>query len=310
MKIVKKPAVEKPTVEEVESVLVSGASETVSVKIKRAGEYGIWGIEILRSVQVPDGKTCEEVMDESISIIQDKIDKYITEIDFSVPEGQTPDPEANEFVSSYALPVPEPEEESGSDEEVAVTEDTIRAMSKSELITLVADEDIDVDVKKYKKAADLAQAIIDVVFAGEEAGSEEDGEEEEITEDAIREMDREELAALIEEHELDVDPKEYKKLGALIEAVIAAAFPDEEETTEGEESGEEEGVLTEDDVRAMDKEEIIALIKEESIPVNPKDYKKLADLINAVVEELFTDEESSGEGEEEDGWKDTDFDDK
>lgn len=62
---------------------------------------------------------------------------------------------------------------------------------------------------------------------GKKAEPEEDEEdEEEITEDDVEAMDKKELISLVEEMELDIDPKDYKKVEALREAVSEALFED------------------------------------------------------------------------------------
>ena len=119
----------------------------------------------------------------------------------------------------------------------------------------------------------------------------EEGEEETVDEETIRGMDRKELIEFIKDNDLGVDPKEYKKLADLQEAVIEQIS----------EAGEEEG-LTSDDVMEMDSEQLIELIKENELGINPKKYKKTSELAEAVCEELFTEEDGDGD------FDDTDFD--
>lgn len=80
----------------------------------------------------------------------------------------------------------------------------------------------------------------------------------------------------------------------------------EEEEQEGEEEegeeeeddeDEEEEDLTEDDIKKMKKPELMKLIKDEEIDIDTKGMK-IADIKNAIIEELF--EEEEGEEEEED----------
>lgn len=51
--------------------------------------------------------------------------------------------------------------------------------------------------------------------------------------------------------------------------------------------GAEEGGATEDDINGMKKSELIELIEEEDIDLDADDYEKIADLKEAIIEELF-----------------------
>jgi hypothetical protein len=94
----------------------------------------------------------------------------------------------------------------------------------------------------------------------EEAEDDEDEGEDEVSEEDIMAMSKKELLAVIEEDELDIDPKDHKKLEALKAAVIAELFGDEEEEAEEEEEEaeddeEEEEEEEDDDMEDWDDEE-------------------------------------------------------
>ena len=93
-------------------------------------------------------------------------------------------------------------------------------------------------------------------------------------------------------------------------------FDEEEEVEETkEESDEEEEEISEEDILAMKKPELLDLIKEEELDIDLKKCKKIADLRDAVIDALFEEEiEEDGEEEEEnedgDDWEDEDWDDE
>jgi len=300
-KIVSK--IESPVVNDEQDapvLLKATAAETVSVKIKRAGEYGSWGIELFHSKAVLEDKTAEETLDEIIDTLNAKVDLYvenaITKYNPATETGEVPDPEET----------PDPE---ASGEEDVLTEEDVLAMTKAELIILIAEQELDTNPKDYKKQADLAKAIVEVLFGeeGVEEGSDADadaGEGEEITPDMIREMERPELEQLIKDsEELDINPKKFKKTSELAEAIIEACFPAEEAGADAD-AGEGEGdEISPEMVREMERPELVDLIKSEELKIDPKKFKKTADLAEAIITELFVDEES---GESSD-WEDTDF---
>ncbi len=161
-------------------------------------------------------------------------------------------------------------------------------------------------------AADLEEAD-GTVDETAEAGA----EDEDIGPDQINEMKREPLLELAKANGLPIKPADYAKnakgLANLREDIIKIAFADDdagdapEET--GDETGEEEtgteeetGDLTVEDVMAMERSELIALVKENSLGIATKNYPKIADLRTAVIEVAFAEEETGDEtGEEETG---------
>lgn len=89
----------------------------------------------------------------------------------------------------------------------------------------------------------------------EEEDEDEDDEEEDLTEDEIMKMKKAELLELIEEEQLDVDPKGLK-LKELREAVCDAYFGDEEEDEdEDSEDSDEDEEWDDDDWDDEDSEE-------------------------------------------------------
>ena len=87
-----------------------------------------------------------------------------------------------------------------------------------------------------------------------------------------------------------------------------------EESEEEEEPEEEEEELSEEEILKMKRGELIELIEDEDLKVQPKKYKKIADLRTAVIDELFEEEDGEEEGGdvEEDGddeWEDDEWED-
>ena len=144
----------------------------------------------------------------------------------------------------------------------------------------------------------------------EEAAAETE-EEEALTAEAIQAMTRAELTTTIKEYGLDVDVNSFPKTKAGTEAIKEAIIStylsdDEEEAEEADEEAEEEteeesdeeveeAELTEDDVRAMKRPELIALIQENDLEVDPAKHPKLDSLKDAVITALA----AAGEDEEE-----------
>jgi hypothetical protein len=106
------------------------------------------------------------------------------------------------------------------EEEAGIDEDQLRAMTLKELVAFVKENEIDVDTKKYKKASDLVEVVLEALSSSE--GEEEGSEEEGIGEDEINAMDQKQLLSFIKDNEIDIDPKKFKSLSALKKAVIEA----------------------------------------------------------------------------------------
>lgn len=70
---------------------------------------------------------------------------------------------------------------------------------------------------------------------------------------------------------------------------------DEDVEEESEEDEEDEENLTEADINAMNKKELLALIEEDDLEVDPDEHKTLKKLRAAVIEELFTEEDDEEE---------------
>jgi hypothetical protein len=284
-----KPTIKK-VVEPISSVATSldpKIADTVSVKIKRGGPYGSWGIELFHTAQVPEGSTPEETLDVMMETLTAKAEQYIEANDFN---GLTDDLSGSQV---------EFEEEAGVDPEANTTEETgeeevteaeVRMMNRKALIALLANYETDIDPAQYKELGKFRDIVADTLFPAEEeegeTGEEETGEG--ISEEEIREMDREELEALIEQNELGIDAAKPRKLKDIIEDVIAAiSAVGEEETTE---EGGAEAELTEEAVREMDREELITLIGEYDLQIDPKKYKKTTALMEVIVEGLFVED--------------------
>lgn len=274
----KKTTATKPETKKTEDVIVG--QDTITVKIRKGTEYSKEAIEIGRTISITEDDDANEKIGELIGELDGIAEEYIGQ--FAATGGYE---ESEEKESEDG-----DEEESGDDE---IDEDAIRAMGKVELKKFIKDNDLEVDPSEYKKLDDLKDAVIEALSEGgeeEEADNESEGDEEgdEVDEETIRGMDRKELVAFIKENDLGIDPKEYKKLSDLQDAVIEQIS----------ENGEEEG-LTSEEVMEMDREQLIELIEENELDINPKKFKKTSDLAEAVCEKLF--EEDAGD------FDDTDF---
>lgn len=83
---------------------------------------------------------------------------------------------------------------------------------------------------------------------------------------------------------------------------------DNDDSDGGDDFGDDDpDDLTEDMIRKMKKDEVLALIKKEKADVNPKDYKKLDDLKEAVIDALFEEEGDDGDGFGDEDFGDDDF---
>lgn len=101
----------------------------------------------------------------------------------------------------------------------------------------------------------------------------------EFCEDVLKEI------AAISEY-INIQPEEGEEQGA---------EPEEVEEAEEAEAAEEEGI-TADDIMVMKKSDIISLIEDNEIPINPADYPKVADLRKALIQYLEEEyEEDEGE---------------
>jgi hypothetical protein len=267
-----------------DEALAISSGETIAVKIKRGGEYGVWGIEILRSTIVPKGMTAKEVIDESTSILTEKIYKFIKDNGFDIEletEGGT------DFITE------EPKESESTTEESSgspITPEEIMEMDRAELEKLIEDNELGIDVKKFKKTIDLAKEIVKII--SDPVENEDPGSDEPIPVNAemIREMERDELEKLISEKELNINPKKFKKTNILAEMVVSELFPDEDDSQESEKSAGEEHDPTEEEVRSMDRDQLTEIIKNYNLDIDPTKIKKDLILVETVISELFVDD--------------------
>jgi seryl-tRNA synthetase len=86
-------------------------------------------------------------------------------------------------------------------------------------------------------------------------------------------------------------------LESLQEEDVPGACADEED---GEEAGEGDEEITADDIRQMKKADIIQLIEDNEIPIDPAEYPKVSELRNAVIALMESDDDEDGDedGEE------------
>jgi len=179
-----------------------------------------------------------------------------------------------------------------------------------ELETLLAEikEAAPVCKIRVRHSGDYTNVDVISVVGDEEVGEEGSGEEGEGDEIDLDSMDKDELRALVKENDLEIDGWRKMDEDTLREAIREAISGDEEE--EGsEEEGEEEGEEEEEegdgvDLDSLDKDGLLALIKENEI--DPKDLGfKNALLMKKASEdklrEALQTALSEGEGEEGEG---------
>jgi len=271
---------------DVENTLIqSKAKETVSVKIKKTGEYASWGIELMHSIELQGDEDASNVIDGMIETLEMKCVEFADK--HSILTDRDIDTSEEEFIEETPEEIEDPEEEL-----LDLDEDGVREMNRKDLIALIKEQELEVDPKDFKKLPDLVEAVLEALFPPEESEeeseeeTEEESEEGELTEDAVREMDRKELIELIKEQELEIDPKEFKKTSELTDAVIEALFAED---------------ITPDAVREMDKTELLELIKSEELDIDPKKFKKVDALAEEVISLLFEDSTEEDPSEEEFG---------
>lgn len=159
--------------------------ETVSVKVKTGTQYNQEGFEVFISRQMAVGGDTSELIDELTALAQEKVDKYAEEFlsdevehdpgdDDEEIVAQDDDEEVDDDDEGFADDDEEGDDAEGDDE---LTDEDVLAMKKPELVQLIKDEKLDIDVKDYKKIADLRNAIVDILFEEEEEGNDGGGEE-------------------------------------------------------------------------------------------------------------------------------------
>ena len=162
-----------------EQIFMRDRRLTVSIGI--SSDYGKEKISLSLSENVREDADPMELADEIYGLLEVKMEEQ-----FAILQGEgTPEDseyEADDEFEKEEEETEETEEEETeeSDEEEEISEDDIKAMKKPELLDLIKEEELDIDLKKCKKIADLRDAVIDALFEEE---IEEDGEEEEENED-------------------------------------------------------------------------------------------------------------------------------
>lgn len=104
--------------------------------------------------------------------------------------------------------------------------------------------------------------------------------------------------------ELKAEQAEIKEsIAALAEGLESLQEEDAPEVCDeedGEEAGEGDEEITADDIRQMKKADIIQLIEDNEIPIDPAEYPKVSELRNAVIALMESDDDEDGDedGEE------------
>lgn len=134
-----------------------------------------------------------------------------------------------------------------------------------------------------------------------EKGKKSKKEPEKLDRDEVEKMDRDELVELIEEHELEVDPKSRKLKkddDALLEAVIEALEEkelleevEEEKPAKGKKAaagkkGKKAETWAEDAIQEMSEEELEEVIEKAEIEVDLDEHRTLRKKKNAVIDAL------------------------
>lgn len=206
--------------------------------------------------------------------------------------------EAEAVASAYNSLKESSESFSGSGEEGAAEEDAsaegeaeadegdigpdqIREMERDDLLTLIKDNGLEVDPKKFKSTKagldQLREAVIEAAGLGGEEAAEEGGEEaseetteeaaeeggegEEVTYESVMAMDRTPLVELITANGLEIDPKKFPILGKLREKVceVAGLEPAAEDEAAEEEAPAEEATYTRDDLMGATVDDLKSL---------------------------------------------------
>ena len=177
----KKSDVCSASVTTVEQIFMRDRRLTVSIGI--SSDYGKEKVGLSLSENVREDADPMELADKIYGLLEVKMEEQ-----FAILQGEDT-PEDSEYETEEETEedeefdeeeeVEETKEESDEEEE-EISEEDILAMKKPELLDLIKEEELDIDLKKCKKIADLRDAVIDALFEEE---IEEDGEEEEENED-------------------------------------------------------------------------------------------------------------------------------
>lgn len=153
--------------------------------------------------------------------------------------------------------------EGGSEEETQeVTEDDILAMDEDELEKFVEEQDLDIDLDDHKKLKAKRKAVVEAWEAKKEGGEEGGGDDDLPDEDAIGEMDEDDLEECVKEHKLDVDLGDFSTLKKKRKAVIEAI---EAKKEGGEGDGEK---VTEEAIMEMGKSDLKEFVDEHKLDVD------------------------------------------
>lgn len=161
------------------------------------------------------------------------------------------------------------------------------------------------DDKEYAKVVDYMPASDEdnkdddnvTVEDDEDNGDNEgDGKGNGYTEEEVDEMTGKELAAVVEEHELDINLKKEKGLDNKREAVLKALQENDLITGDTKGDGDEDITYTEDEINEMDADELVEVVEAHDLDVNLKKIKKLSKKHEAIIEAL-TEENLMGDDE-------------
>ena len=154
------------------------------------------------------------------------------------------------------------------------------SLDKDELLAYIKENDLEIEGAKKMKEKQLREAIQAAISSG-------DDEEEDEGEDApdFDSMDKDELVEFIKSNDLEVEG--YKKMKEKeLRKAVAEAY--ESANSEGDESEEEEEEEDEEtvDLDEMDKDELLAFIKDQEIEIKGAKGMKEKDLRKAIEKAL------------------------
>lgn len=159
--------------------------------------------------------------------------------------------------------IPADEVEAEGDADVAKDDkpdqDAVMEMDEEELEACIKEHDLDVDLDDFKKLKAKRAAVWEALEAADDKGG---GDDDLPDDDAVDEMDEDELKAAIKEHGLDVKAKKFPKEKDLRKAVKAAL--EEKRDEDGGDKGDDEK-YTEDAVGEMDKKELEEVIEKHDL---------------------------------------------
>lgn len=159
----------KPTAKPIKEIFLKERRLTVAVGI--SSDFGKEKVSLGLSENVKESDDPMDLADEIYDTLEAKVKEKFKLLSADDEYEEEDEEEENEEEEDEE----EDEEDEEEDDEDDITEDDIKKMKKAELLTLIDEEELDIDVKKFKKVGELRTAVIDELFEDEE---EDDDDEE------------------------------------------------------------------------------------------------------------------------------------